>query len=113
MTVTNLWHQWPTNFTNGITNATNQSVNGVGSFFGSYPASVVPGYGMGMVCILWVVFFSLSIASGVRKALMVSSFVTAILSTYLWRIGLIDPSIIFVFAILTIVGAIGSKEEKL
>jgi hypothetical protein len=44
---------------------------------------------------------------------MVSSFVTAILSTYLWRIGLIDPSIIFVFAILTIVGAIGSKEERL
>ena len=107
------WWSYPTNFTNRITNATNDSVNGVGSFFGSYPSSVVPGLGLGLVCIMWLVFFSLSMASGVRKALMVSSFITGILSFYLWRISMIDTWVVMVLAVLTVIGAIGSKEEQL
>jgi hypothetical protein len=107
------WWDYPTNFTNKLTNVTNQSVDGVGSFFGSYPASIVPGMGIGMVCIMWLVFFSLSMASGVRKAMMTASFVTGVLSTYLWRIGLVPLWVLFVLVVLTIIGAIGSKEETL
>lgn len=106
------WWQYPTNFTNDITNVTNDSVNGVGSFFGTYPASVVPGVGLGLVSIMWLVFFSLSMASGVRKAMMASSFITGVLSVYLWRIGLIDVWVVFAMTIFTIIGTIGSKEEQ-
>lgn len=109
--VTTPWHSYPTNFTNVVTNATNQTVTGVGSFFGSYPASVVPQLGIGLVAILWIVFFSLSYVSGVRKALMASSFITGILSIYLWRIGLVDIWVIFLLTVLTIVGGLGSKDE--
>ena len=103
------WHQYPTNFTNNLTGVSNASVNGVGSMFGSYPASVVPGLGIGLVCIMWIVFFSLSIASGARKAMMAASFITGVISVYLWRIALVDTWVIFVLIALTIVGAIGSK----
>lgn len=107
------WWEYPVNYTNRIDNTSGNSVDGVGSFFGSYPASVVPGMGLGMVCIMWLVFFSLSIASGARKAMMTSSFITMILSTYLWRIGLVEVWVLFVLITLTIVGAIGSKDEGL
>lgn len=107
------WWDYPTNFTNRIDNTSGNSVDGVGSFFGSYPASIVPGMGLGLVAVLWLVFFSLSVASGVRKAMMVSSFICTILVTYLWRIGLVDVWVIFLLTVLTIVGAMGSKEENL
>ena len=107
------WWQYPTNYTNKMTNATGQSVDGIGSFFGSYPASIVPEMGLGLVAIMWVVFFTLSLATGTRKALMASSFITAILSTYLWRIGLVPLWTLFALIALTIIGAIGSKEEML
>ena len=106
------WWDYPTSFQNDITNVTNDSVNGVGSFFGTYPASVVPGVGLGLVSIMWLVFFSLSIASGVRKAMMASSFITGVLSIFLWRINLIPLWVIFLLTVLTIIGAIGSKEEQ-
>jgi len=107
------WWDFPTNYTNKITNTSGNSVDGVGSFFGSYPASVVPGMGLGLVCIMWLVFFTLSMASGVRKAMLASSFITLVLSTYLWRISLIPLWPLFVLVALMVVGAIGSKEERL
>lgn len=107
------WWNYPTDFNNTITGNSSDSVTGVGSLFGTYPASTVSGYGVGIVCIMWLVFYSLSIASGVRKAMMTSSFVTGVLSVFLWRIGIVDTWILFVLIALTIVGAIGSKEEQL
>ena len=106
------WHQYPTNFTDPFTNQST-SVGGVGDFFGAYPASIVDGFGLGLVCIMWIIFFTLSYAIGTRKAVMASSFITGVLSVYLWRIGLIDPWIIFAMIFLTIIGAIGGKEENL
>ncbi len=105
------WWEYPTNYTNRITNNSGNSVDGVGSFFGDYPASIVPGIGLGLVCIVWLIFFSLSSAMGARKAVMSSSFITMIISTYLWRIGLVPIWVLFLLIVLTIVGALGSKEE--
>ena len=105
------WHSYPNNYTDPTTNLST-SVGGVGDFFGSYPASVVPFAGNGIVILLWIVSFSLSLMSGTRKAFMVASFITATLSVYLWRIGMIDVGIIFILIVLTIVGAIGGKEEN-
>lgn len=107
------WWEYPTNYTNDLTNTSGSSISGVGSFFGSYPSSIVPGYGLGLVVIMWLVFFSLSIASGVRKAILASSFISLILSTYLWRIGLVPLWVLFTLIVLMVIGAIGSKEEQL
>ena len=104
--MTTAWHEYPTNFSNGT------SVDGVGSFFGSYPAAIVPFAGIGIVILLWIITFSLSLMSGVRKAFMVASFIAGVLSIYLWRMAMIDVSIVFILVILTIVGAIGAKEEN-
>ena len=109
--MTNPWHSYPTNYTDPITNLST-SVGGVGDFFGSYPASVVPFAGVGIVILLWIVSFSLSLMSGTRKAFMVASFITGVLSVYLWRIGMIDVSVVFILVVLTIVGALGGKEEN-
>ena len=106
------WYQYPTNFTNSITNVSNDSVDGVAKMFGSYPASQVSFFGAGMVTILWMIFFGLSYGAGAIRAILVSSFITGILSVYLWRIGLIDAWIIFLMIALTIFGAIGSMSDK-
>ena len=106
------WHQYPTNFTNTISNTNGSSVGGVADFFAIYPTSIVDGFGLGLVCIMWLVFFSLSMVSGARKSVMVASFITGVLSVFLWRIGMIDPWVIFLMTALTIVGALGAKEEN-
>jgi len=107
-----LWWQYPTNFTNTIANTSQDSVDGVGSFFGTYPASVIgTNYGFGVIAIVWVIMFILSSASGVKRAMAASSFITFLLGTYLWRIGLAPTWSLFLLLALTIIGAIGSKSQ--
>ena len=101
------WHEYPTNFSNGT------SISGVGDLFGTYPAHIVENFGIGLSVILWLVLFALFYYSGTRKAMMASSFITGVLSVYLWRVDLIPAWVIFVCAILTVFGAIGSKSESI
>jgi len=103
------WWQYPTNYTDRMGNIT--SVNVIGDLFANYPASIVPGIGLGIISVMWLIFFSLSVGSGVKKAIMTSSFITLILGVFLWRIALIDVWVLFVLIVLIIVGAIGSKNE--
>ena len=102
-----IWHEWPTNFSNGT-----ESVNGVADFFIGYPTHVTSFFGIGILIVIWLGAFTLSMMSGLRKALAVSSFVSAILGIYLWRAGAIGIEPIFVLVILIIVGLIGGKEEN-
>jgi hypothetical protein len=106
------WWNYPTNFSNNITGVTNDSVDGVADMFAVYPASIYPDIGLGMVVIMWLTFFILSYASGARKAMAASSFVTLILSTYLWRIGYVPLWALFTLLGLLIIGLIGSKSEQ-
>ena len=107
------WWSYPTNFTNTISNTTQDSVDGVGSFFGTYPASIIgDNYGLGIISMLWIVMFTLSSASGVKRAMAASSFITMVLGTYLWRIGLAPLWTLFALGLLTIIGVIGSKSES-
>lgn len=106
------WWDYPTSFHNNLTGVTNDSVDGAADLFAAYPASIVPDIGVGMVVIMWLVFFVLSYASGVRKAMAASSFVTLILSTYLWRVGYVPLWCLFTLVVLLIIGLIGSKSEQ-
>ena len=62
--------------------------------------------------IIWFVSYGVSLGIGVKKALMVSSFITFVISIYLIRMNLINPIITFGLLVLTIVGAILSKSEN-
>jgi hypothetical protein len=103
-TLNESWHYYPSD--------SGWGVESVSDFFGAYPASIVPLMGIGLVLIIWVTAFSLSLMSGVRKAMAVSSFITGVLATYLWKLELVQPAVILVMAVLTIIGAIGGKEEN-
>ncbi len=108
----NQWWDYPVSFKNNITGAVNDSVDGVADMFAVYPSSIVPDFGLGIVIIMWLTFFSLSYASGVRKAMAASSFITLILSTYLWRVGYVPLWSLFTLVVLLIIGLIGSKSEQ-
>jgi len=108
------WWSYPTDFNNTITNTANDSVTGVGSFFGTYPASIIgDNYGLGIISIVWLITFILSNASGVRKAMAASSFITFLLGTYLWRIGIAPLWTLFALIVLMILGVIGGKDDQL
>jgi hypothetical protein len=101
------WHEYPTNFGNGTI------IDGPASFFMKYPVSQVPMMGNLLIVLLWVTAFSLSMAGGVRKAFGVASFITLTLAIYLWRLSMIDISVLFILLVLGVVGVLGGKEENL
>lgn len=99
------WYEYPSNFSNG------SSVDGFGSFI-KYTSYITNDWlGTGIILLIWIVIFGLSMAMGSRKALLTSSFISFIFSIYFVRLGMIHPVIVITLIILTIIGAIGSKEE--
>jgi len=104
--MTTNWHEYPSNFSNGT------SVEGIGSWF-QYTSTLLGDWlGIGIMILIFLASFIISLASGTRKALMVSGFISFIFSIYLARLDMIHPVFIITFIILTIIGAIGSKQEQ-
>jgi hypothetical protein len=102
-----VWYEYPSNWSNGT-----QSVNGLGNFFQYISAVTNNWLAVGFLLIIWIFTFFLSMVSGSRKALLTSSFITFIFSVYFVRLGMINLTIVFVFVILTIIGAISSYNEN-
>ena len=100
------WYSYPNNYNNGT------EVNGLGSFIQWASFTVGDFLGYGILAILWISIFGISLASGSRKALLTSSFICFIFSIYLYRIGILNPVVCVLLIIATIIGAIGSKEES-
>lgn len=100
------WWELPTNFSSGT------EVNGVADLFVKYPSLILNNYfGVGITILIWLVSFGLSLASGTRKALMVSSFIAFIFSLYFVRLGALNLLVSVTLIGMTILGAIGSKSE--
>jgi len=103
-----VWWEYPTNYSSGT------AVDGVGKFFIKYPSHILNDYfGAGFILLLWISIFGISLSSGSRKAMFLASFISSIFAIWFWILGVLNPVIIFGLIILTIVGAIGSKEEGL
>jgi len=101
----NNWWAYTTNYTNGT------GVNGPSDFFVGYPSTLLGnGLAAGIVLMLWVTSFALSLAVGARKALAISSFITLILAIYLMKY--LNPVILIVLVFLIIIGLIGGKSEQ-
>lgn len=102
--MTGYW-EYPTNFSNG------QNVSGVADFFLKYPSSILGNYfAAGLILMVWVATFALSLAIGTRKALAVSSFITLILAVYL--MAYLNPIIIIALIFMTVIGLLGGKGEN-
>ena len=104
------WWELPNNFT--LNNVTGNLVDTPSEFFMKYPSVILSNsLGNFLVVMMWSIFFTIGMVSGVRKSMMVSSFITFIFSIYFVRLGLVNPLVSIILIILTVVGAIGSKEE--
>ena len=100
------WHEYPTNFSNGSV------VNGPGSFFFKYPASIINQFGSGIIILVWLMIFGISSYLGTRKAILIASFITFILSIPLAVQSLINPTIPIILILLTIIGLISVKGDS-
>lgn len=101
------WYNYPTNYTGG-----NKTISGVWDFFFGYPSEILNGwFSLGIVFLIFVSSFGISLYAGTRKALATASFITFIFSIYFFMRGILNPIVPIVLIILTIIGAIGSKEE--
>ena len=96
----------PSNFSNGT------AVDGVGSLF-KY-ASYVTGNAMGYGLLIAIFFISFVVGASANAARSFGSaiFITFIFSIYFARIEMVNPTIPFILASLTIVGWFWAKSEK-
>ena len=96
------WYNYPNiSAVNGTTDYINFVSGGVSNW-------LIPAF----LFIIWMVSYGISLASGVKKAIMVASFITFVMSLYFIRMDLINPAITFGLLVLTIVGAILTKSEN-
>lgn len=104
------WWQLPTNYTN--TTGVNHSVSGVGDFFFDYPTALTGGkYLLGIILLIWVAVFGISLAFGSKRALLTASFVTFFFSTILTVGGWLNPVIPVIMIIITILSGIASSKD--
>lgn len=106
MAITDLWHEWPTNFSNGT------AIDDIGNYIG-YANLVTSGFFSAAVLIItWIMVFFAGVMMGVKRSISAACFITFVFSVYFWRIGLVNPTIMFLLAIATIIFAIGAGGQK-
>jgi hypothetical protein len=103
-----MWYEYPSNYSNGT------EVNGLGSFI-QYTNYIVNDYlGMAILLLIFLLTFGFSLVGGTKKALLVSSFITFLLSIPLVRMGIVPIFIPIALIVLVIIGAIiGDKDTGL
>lgn len=101
------WSYWdyPTNYT-GLDNVTGP-INGTSDFFLGYPAAITAGLSSStMMIFLYFVLLALGLPFGVGAAVATASFISFILSSYLWWNGVLAITYPIIFFTLTIVASI-------
>lgn len=100
------WYEWPVNYSN------NSGINGFGDFIVYISGQTNDWLSVGFLFLIWIVTFGVGMTGGSRKAILTSSFITFLFSVYFLRLGILNPVITIFLIVLTIVGAIASKEEQ-
>lgn len=98
-------YEMPSNFSNG------SEVNGLGNWIIYISGLTNDWLPIGFLFLIWMVVFGVGMSSGSRKALLSSSFVTFIFSIYFFRLGIVTIVIPIFLIVMTIIGAIASKDE--
>lgn len=100
------WFEYPSNFSNGT------AVDGLGSFVIYANTMLNDWMSVGILILIWMATFFVSLIAGTRKALMVASFVTFPFAIYFMRLGVVHPILIIIIIASGILGMIGSKEPN-
>jgi len=102
----NATFDYPMNFSNGT------AITGVGGIF-QYAHYVTDGmFSLGILLLIFLMSFGIGMATGMKRALASSSFITFIFSVYFVRLDMINPIIPIVLLFISIIGALGSKAES-
>ena len=101
------WFDYPYNYSNGTA-----EVEGLGNFIQYGNLQAGHWVASGFVLIIWILTFFASMVVGSRKALMVSSFISFLLSIYFVRLQMIPLYIPITLIIMTIIGALGSSKSQ-
>ena len=104
--MTENFYEYPYNYSNGT------EVNGTGDWMVWTNMTLGGSFGAGILLIIWLASFGISMMLGVKKALLASSFITFIFAVYLSMLGMVNDIIVFFVVILLIVGIIGSAGDK-
>jgi len=100
------WYAFPTNYSNGTT------ADSPGKLLLQYPSLILNDWlAWGVLGIIWLFTFIVSMSSGSNKALLASSFITFMFSILFLRLNLINPIICLILIGMTILGAIFSSKE--
>ena len=100
------WYEYPYNYSNG------SSVEGVGSFMQYVGQTSNGAAGLGILVGAFLLSFLAVMSFGIAKALATASFITLMISIYLFRLGMINLSIIFFIGTAFVVFVIASLFEK-
>jgi len=91
-----VWN-YPTNYSNG------SIVTGPGDFFMGYPSSIIPQFGGGILLMLFLVVFAISSFMGAKKALLVSCFITGLMSMFFAVRGWVNAVIPISLGAITVI----------
>jgi len=104
--MTDDWYAYPTNYSNGTI------ADSPGKLLMKYPAFILNDWlGLAVIGLIFAFTFIISLASGARKALLTSSFISFIFAVFFVRLDMINPLVILILIIGIIIGALGSKNE--
>jgi len=99
------WFEYPTNYSNGTV------ANSTGKFIQWASSTISDWFGIGIVLLIFLVTFGLTLSSGSKKAIMVAGFISTIFAILFARLDMINPMIVVSLIIITIIGAIASKGD--
>ena len=100
------WYAYPTNFSNG------SSVDSAKDFFFTYPNFITgDGVAAGLLIIIWVLSFVISLSVGAKRGITAASFITLIFAVWFFQLGVINITVVFGLAFLMILGMILSRGE--
>ena len=98
------WWEYPTNYSGN-------EINGVADFFVKYPSAILNDtFAIGIIILIWISSFMLSLRGGSRKAILISSFISFIFSLYFIQLGVMNLIVPIILIVLTIIGAIGGDD---
>ena len=100
------WFDYPTNWSNG------SIVGGLGNLF-QYTNYILEGWmGAGLLLLIWLATFGVSLVAGSQKALSVACFISFIFSVYFWRLGMVHPGIAAALLVGAVVAGVLSKDSS-
>jgi len=95
--------EYPSNYSNGT------AVDGVGKFFGYINHILGDSFGLGIIVMIWIMSFGVSMMLGAKKAILAASFISFVFAVYLAAAGVLNNlTVLIVLLVLMIIGALGS-----